>query len=148
VKWLQRFPTWRTNSLTSSADPHNDLAAEGTRWLNDTKYRSAVFDGNNIAGLCEDVNGLWVAHIIINDKALRVDLVDYVAEQGCEAPEGYSHTVALVDDEIWDWSYRQINENAEVPVRVPVQEWEQTWGVVKRAHITLQDAQEIIRDWQ
>lgn len=124
-----------------------DLGDEGWRWLGESRFGVAVFNGNDIAGQCEDVNGSWAAHVLLRGQNLMVDVVDYVAEDGGDAPEGYAHTVAVINGEVWDWSYRQIDEAADVPVRMSVTEWEKTWDRRSRMHLTEDDAREILDDW-
>lgn len=125
-----------------------DWSNESWVWLRESPFVAAVNNGNDIADQCEAVNGSWAAHVFMNGLASVVETVDCFALSGGDVPEGYAHTVAVLDGVVWDWSCRQFDDDTDVPMVVPMVEWEQQWRVGSREPMTAGRVEEIMDEWE
>lgn len=125
-----------------------DWGEESWCWLRESPFVVAVYSGNDIAGQCEEVNGLWAAHVVNKGLVSQVETLDCFALPDGDVIEGHAHTVAVLDGEVWDWSYRQFDEGADVPVVVPLKKWAQRWRLGGREIMDAGRSDDILSDWE
>jgi hypothetical protein len=76
-------------------------------------------------GLCEEINGKFAD--FLTERGFTAHIQDFAALGTGDAPEGFAHTVTVTDGFVYDFTYRQIDPEASIPVIVPLDEWVGTW---------------------
>lgn len=143
-------------STATRATPHGptgpvaDTATDMTTMLNGLRHHRAqefaqgYLDGpaaqwgdlesyppEQFAGLCEQINGNFAVWLH-NNGGDNVVLADYAGNGTGDAPQDYPHTVCVAGGMVYDFTYRQINPDADIPTVVPVEQWERDWRSLNR----------------
>lgn len=100
------------------------ISEQGTQWGDLLAYSPEQF-----AGLCEAINGSF-AEYLYRQGDTSVVLQDYAALGTGDAPEGYPHTVAVLDGYVYDFTYRQVAPTAPIPFIIEQDAWEAHWRPV------------------